>query len=458
MAEHSRSLKNSRVLVKDFETGDLLADTVIIEHDTIKNVITTAKERFGKGDNTKVSVLVFAPKGLLEYNGTIRKEISSLNTEIAIYKEKERNDRKYLRYEMSAEGNIDALFFNNKLVELRRSIVVHIKNISANGVLFQSGADEFEPKQIVRLNIDLKGKAFTQIYQILRIQNKTLATAEYGCKLVGVENVLNEVHYDESYFVADSKRGLEEFNYKHSLAEEEKGYTDIVYQVSRIRSMLAMSDIEKRPEQVNDVFSKIGSAIWSLYTDMIIKNESFTPEFVINCCSYKGDEVVAEARFVLNITLLAMLLARPQIDDEERIRNLVKTGICIGYAKVQEMFDDSQINSILQASQIYNYRASKQSGTAVVPLSGLEQMYACGENETEEGVRRQERKLALFFRNTLKDGEVYLADGGCARVIFVPTNDMSHPIFMREEYYWQSQGANNVIGFRNVKSNMDTIA
>lgn len=446
MAEYSKGLKGSRALIKDIDNGELLAETVIADHDVVNNIITISKDHLGRGGNDKVSVLVFAPKGLFEYNGTIRRDSSGINTEIAIYKEKEKNDRKFLRYDLVADGVVDALYIDDKLVELRRGIPIHVKNISANGILFSAGIDDFPDKQKFRLNMDLRGKKFVQIYQVVRTQKPTTATIEYGCQMVEVDVQLNEIYYDEAYFTDDYSAGQQRYYDEHMANEQNKGYLDMAREVDKLRAMLASDEVKSHPALINDVFTKVGGSFWSLYTDMVMKTNVFTPEFVFNCCSYRNDESIKDACYALNITLLALCIGRLRINDEDRLRNLIKLGLSTGFPYVQEIFDDEEIKNLIEAAQIYNFRATKLPGIAVLPLSGLDQMYFLGQTEDELSLRGQERLIVRTFMQTIKGKTVKLFDGTKAVVMYFPANDISHPIFMKDGYVWQAQEPNYILG------------
>lgn len=181
--DNTGSLNNCRVLIKDIARNQVVADTRIQEFDAYKNIIKISVSSLCYAEEEKVSALIFGKDCLYEYFGRLRKPSVANQVEIALSGGKEREDRLRQRYDMEVIGQIESILIESQKIVLRKPILMSTKNISANGVLFESLSGGFEVGDIIQVSFNLIDTEVKNDYMVVRIQNRNLRTEEYACRI-----------------------------------------------------------------------------------------------------------------------------------------------------------------------------------------------------------------------------------------------------------------------------------
>lgn len=183
---YPKDLKNCRVLIKDIASGELLADTQITDYDCRAQVLRIQQSglrvKYEELQGGPVTALVFFQNMLYEYRGVLRKALTAGKIQISLFGGKEYENRQKYRYDMQMTGRIEGIIFGGQKVMLKEPIEVVSKNISGNGILMQAMAGSLEKGDYAEIFLDLKGTYVRGIYEVMRIQNQTLWTEEYGCR------------------------------------------------------------------------------------------------------------------------------------------------------------------------------------------------------------------------------------------------------------------------------------
>ncbi|MEG0963455.1 MAG: PilZ domain-containing protein [Lachnospiraceae bacterium] len=179
---YEKKLKDCRIIVRDMSTGKTIADTIIEEYDWRKNIVAISAMSLKNKECEKISALIIGNEGLYEFLGNIRRINLVDEVEIALYKGKEKEGRKCRRYEYTAHGIVENVKILNNNIKLHKPIDVDMVNMSANGILIRTFTGSFSRNDEIQINLKLNEKDIILKCEIMRIQNTTLWTEEYGCR------------------------------------------------------------------------------------------------------------------------------------------------------------------------------------------------------------------------------------------------------------------------------------
>lgn len=184
MVESANALIGCKVQIKDMNTDQLVMNTKITAYDTVHKILTVSAGGMKYKEDIKVSLLVFRKNEIYEYFGNLRKPLVSNELEISLCHGKKKEGRKNRRYGIVADGVVRGIEIEGQMIQLRKPIEITTKNISANGVLIEAMAGSFQRKNRIRLEIDFGDSGIRSDYEVVRIQNQTLWTEEYGCRIL----------------------------------------------------------------------------------------------------------------------------------------------------------------------------------------------------------------------------------------------------------------------------------
>lgn len=179
-----KGVENRRVVLRNAETGELVADTKIVECDSRRNILRVPAKSISVKEELRVDVLVFAQTGLQEFNGVLRGSSISDSVEVALSRGREKENRGSKRFPVHTEGVVEGILYKGTTVIFHRPIFIKTRNISRKGLLFSSYPDCFEIGSQLQLALDLQGHEFRAIYEVVRRQNGSTWSEEYGCRMI----------------------------------------------------------------------------------------------------------------------------------------------------------------------------------------------------------------------------------------------------------------------------------
>lgn len=410
--------RNSRVLVRDIENRKVVVDTVIISHDADSNVIVINADSVKFSADKKYSILVLYKNMVYEYLGILRNEHQRLNSEFAIFSERKKEDRAYARYDVESEGYVTSITSNLTDVELKRKIRIKVKNISANGILFVSESVSFGKNDVITINMGINGSDFVSKYQVVRTQNSTSASIEYGCRMFMPDEVPKIFRPSK---VRASK--LESGNDYLPIVEEKCGYSKIL--------------------------NKIKDTVWydSLAEEIVELAKDADVCALLNCIHQKRNEDEALERNCLNVCIMFVWMFSGVLPNEEdTLISIVKS--ILKYKLQNENLEDdtlSFVNNMIAAAEQYDMRAAHPTTKeACIPLGTIEQMWNQGKSVPAGNPRFAGLILAKFILENIKGREAVLNDGSLVLVMNIPTNDIIHPLIVNSKISYQLENANDL--------------
>ena len=178
------NLKSCRVIIREQKKNNVIADTVILGHNLITNIIKVRASAMAYRPKESVELLVFLDNKIYSYLGTVQGAVIANEMSIALYDEEQKKGRKFERYEIETSGKIEGIRIKNNMIMLRKPISVAVKNISANGVLFKGISGCLDIGMQLQLYMDVTDSGMRYEYKVVRKQSSNPETEEYGCKMV----------------------------------------------------------------------------------------------------------------------------------------------------------------------------------------------------------------------------------------------------------------------------------
>ena len=177
------TVKNCRILIKDTENGQIIADTKINRFNSLRNSVYISADSLKERKYYNISAFIFAKKGLYEFFGTIKGVLVGNEIEVLLGKSKKKEDRGQTRYPTAWKGYIDSIIIEDSVIKLRKAIYIQTVNMSANGILIKADSGCFCIGDCFSLNLKVENSEIKLNCKIVRIQNSSMLTEEYGCRI-----------------------------------------------------------------------------------------------------------------------------------------------------------------------------------------------------------------------------------------------------------------------------------
>lgn len=180
---YENAVKNHRILIKRVNDGKIIADTKVLRYDSLRNAVVIDAGSLLKRKPYNVNVLIFGDDKLYEFYGTITGVMVENEIEVLLGKTREKEDRKRTRYTVSMNGFVKVIQIKQQNVTLRKPIVIVTINMSSNGILLRTGSGTFFVGSKFQILLEIEGKRMEFDCEVVRIQNSTPRTEEYGCRI-----------------------------------------------------------------------------------------------------------------------------------------------------------------------------------------------------------------------------------------------------------------------------------
>lgn len=176
-------VKNCRILIKNAENGQIIADTKIIRFDRLTNSVYISADSLRERKHCNITAFIFAKKCLYEFFGTIKAAMIGNEIEVLLGKSTEKESRARTRYPVALAGNIDSILIEGRKIKLRKAIYIETINMSANGILMKTDFGCFDIGDCFSLNLKMEDSEIQLNGSIVRTQNSNMLTEEYGCRI-----------------------------------------------------------------------------------------------------------------------------------------------------------------------------------------------------------------------------------------------------------------------------------
>lgn len=395
----AKKFRGCRIMIYPTDSEELLVDTTVTDYNAQTNIVYVPELDVKNLTSTSVRVRIFANPDLYEYNANIRVGTSHIrDVEVALFRERKVEDRRYHRHQVDAVGVIKSIIINRQEVTLHRPMSVDVADISASGILFEAGSYDFRIGTRVRLSVELMGQRLTSIYEIVRTQHQMGATVQYGCK-----NLLTSAQDEKNYvlnlaFSAVKETGGDVGAYEAQMArlEEEIGYPALMDAV----------DVKEVERKIMGCIREMDAAV------------------ILNLVHRKRDDWEKQARHALNRAFLNGLMGVWLGVEDDYLRELVRMGYTGDTSE-----GDERAKLITSISDGYDTRAAfPVAEKSAVPLLFLEQIHYEGLNAPDGSRLMLRRVLAEHIIQTMIGRNVMLKNGSVAKVLFSLHNDIGRPI------------------------------
>lgn len=180
---NENAVKNCRILIKNTEDGQIIADTKVLRFDSVSNVALISADSLKDRRYYNISAYIFTEECLYEFYGTIRGALVDNEIQVFLGKSKEKEDRAKTRYPVALAGSIVAVIIENRTIRLRKAMMIETINMSANGILMKADPGTFHIGDRFALNLKVEEGEIELNCSIVRIQNNSMLAEEYGCRI-----------------------------------------------------------------------------------------------------------------------------------------------------------------------------------------------------------------------------------------------------------------------------------
>ena len=180
---NENEVKNRRILIKNADDGEVIADTKIIRFNSRTNSVLISAASLKDRKFYNISAYIFAEDCLYEVYGKIKGVLVDNEIEVFLGKSREKEDRAKTRYPVALEGSICGIIIEDRTIRLRKAMHIETINMSANGVLMKADSGCFHTGDRFLLNLKLEKSEIELCCRIVRIQNECMLTEEYGCQV-----------------------------------------------------------------------------------------------------------------------------------------------------------------------------------------------------------------------------------------------------------------------------------
>ena len=111
----AKKFRGCRIMLYPTDSEQLLVDTTVTDYNPQTNVVFIPELDVDKLPSASVRVRILANPDLYEYNATVRVGMSHIrDVEVALYRERKVEDRRYHRHKVDAVGVIESVIIGKQ--------------------------------------------------------------------------------------------------------------------------------------------------------------------------------------------------------------------------------------------------------------------------------------------------------------------------------------------------------
>ncbi len=181
-----RNFNGCKAIVRGDENQ--LLEVEILEHDRSQGLITLPAEPFVGATFEKALVLIQYGDEVYEFQGTVRRFAKPGQVDIALYREKTKQDRADKRFAIQSNATIENVYGPGLPKPLERPQRVTVLDISSSGALIRTAPGLLQLSTTFRLRM-MMGQAETALSCcVVRIKNENANYSEYGCQFLSQQS------------------------------------------------------------------------------------------------------------------------------------------------------------------------------------------------------------------------------------------------------------------------------
>lgn len=182
-----KEVKNRRIIIKNAEDNQTIADTEIISFDSNTNSILIPAESIQDKKFYRISAIIFAKDSLYKFHGTIRGTVRGQGIEVFLSKRETEKERQAARYPVDLWGKIEGVYTDGKINIFNNEIPVNAVNMSSNGILLKTETGLFQIGEIYSLLLKTDVGTLKMECEIIRTQGTGTRSKNYGCRIGNIQ-------------------------------------------------------------------------------------------------------------------------------------------------------------------------------------------------------------------------------------------------------------------------------
>ncbi len=182
-----REIKNHRIVIKNAENNQIIADTKVIRYDSRVNSIIISAQSIQNKKFYKIYAIVFGENCMYKFYGTIRGVMRENEIEVLIGKCETMEERQAVRYPLALEGRMEGVYIDGKKILFRKKIPIQAVDMSSGGILLKAETGFFNIGEIYYLLLKTNAGTLKMQCEIVRMKGNGTLTEEYGCRIQNVQ-------------------------------------------------------------------------------------------------------------------------------------------------------------------------------------------------------------------------------------------------------------------------------
>lgn len=185
---HIEDFKGCKAIVRDPEKLEVLLETIVLEHNRDRSIVTILDDKRRLRLFDKVSIIILGKGKAYDYMGSTRKLFATSDRiELALFNCKVTPIRAEERYFFNGEAMVES-FVEKKSDMLRKlPFKVYVINISATGALVEPVHLRFETGEIFIMRMQMGGTEVHITAKVLREETDERQSVRYGCRFLSVK-------------------------------------------------------------------------------------------------------------------------------------------------------------------------------------------------------------------------------------------------------------------------------
>ena len=181
-------LKGAKVTLREEKTGELLAETKVLDYERQKRVIVVDGRGFSGEDSVRVAMLIISSRHMIECSGIARPMAGRDRWEIPLYHVQVKENRSSHRYAVTAPAKVLDLSLSGRLIPLDEPLIVTILNVSTGGVLIRTADSNLVVGSSFRIALTINGRETIVRSKVVRELTGEKGERQLGCTFLALED------------------------------------------------------------------------------------------------------------------------------------------------------------------------------------------------------------------------------------------------------------------------------
>lgn len=181
------NLKGCKVILHDEKSGKTIAETIILEFDRQRQVISVNIAHRPIPETARLSLLILGKHTIVECKGNTRGVNTRGDMEIALFQATEKESREAVRHALKAPARIENIIVAGQSIPLDKPLEVTVLDISASGVQLQTDRSELYSGCCFQLMLKIAGSDTVVNTTVVRILERENGVKTCGCRFLALD-------------------------------------------------------------------------------------------------------------------------------------------------------------------------------------------------------------------------------------------------------------------------------